>query len=165
MLIFTLKKMAKNKQFFQFISEPQDVNFGGKVHGGAVMDWIDNAGYACACNWSGTYCVTVYVGGIRFIKPVKIGALVRIESQIIYTGKTSMHIAIDVFSKSIKGGKFQKTSHCVIVFVSVNDEGKPTPVEKWHPKTEEEKQFENYALHLIDLRKDIDKEMKPFVYK
>lgn len=26
---------------FQFISEPTDVNFGGKVHGGSVMKWID----------------------------------------------------------------------------------------------------------------------------
>ncbi len=31
----------ENKITFQFISEPGDVNFGGKVHGGAVMKWID----------------------------------------------------------------------------------------------------------------------------
>jgi acyl-CoA hydrolase len=28
----------------QFLSEPTDVNYGGKVHGGAVMKWIDQAG-------------------------------------------------------------------------------------------------------------------------
>ena len=32
----------------QFLAEPADVNFGGKVHGGMVMKWIDQAGYACA---------------------------------------------------------------------------------------------------------------------
>lgn len=156
--------MIDNKQFFQFISEPKDINFGGKVHGGAVMDWIDNAGYACACNWSGSYCVTAYVGGIRFIKPVKIGALVRVESKIILTGKTSMHIAVDVFSKDIKGGKFQKTSHCIIVFVAVDDNGIPKTVPRWTPITEEDKQMDAYAKKLMELRKDIDKEMKPFVY-
>jgi len=31
-----------------------------------VMKWIDQAGYACAVGWSGKYCVTVAVGGIRF---------------------------------------------------------------------------------------------------
>lgn len=31
---------------FQFISEPSDVNYGGKVHGGEVMKWIDQAAYA-----------------------------------------------------------------------------------------------------------------------
>ena len=52
----------------RFLAEPGDVNFGGKVHGGAVMKWIDQAGYACAVSWSGYYCVTVSVGGIRFLR-------------------------------------------------------------------------------------------------
>jgi acyl-CoA hydrolase len=28
------------------------VNFGGNVHGGTVVRWIDQAGYACAVGWS-----------------------------------------------------------------------------------------------------------------
>ena len=28
----------------QFLTEPADVNFGGKVHGGMVMKWIDQGG-------------------------------------------------------------------------------------------------------------------------
>src|SRR5699024_10677280 len=110
--------MSKNQLYLQFISEPQDVNFGGKVHGGAVMKWIDRAGYACASNWSGSYCVTVYVGGIRFIKPVSIGEFVRVEAKIIYTGRTSMHIAVDVKSRKTTEDKFEMTSHCIIVFVA-----------------------------------------------
>lgn len=38
---------------FCFLAQPTDVNFGGKVHGGMVMKWIDQAGYACAVSWSG----------------------------------------------------------------------------------------------------------------
>src|SRR5688572_29446106 len=77
----------------RFLAEPTDVNFGGKVHGGMVMKWIDQAAYACATGWSGHYCVTVYVGGIRFYKPIFIGALVEVRAKIIYTGTTSMHLA------------------------------------------------------------------------
>ena len=40
--------MSPQKTSFQFISEPSDVNFGGKVHGGSVMKWIDQAAYTCA---------------------------------------------------------------------------------------------------------------------
>ncbi|MDZ7612931.1 MAG: acyl-CoA thioesterase [Flavobacteriaceae bacterium] len=65
-----------NKISFQFISEPTDVNFGGKVHGGIVMKWIDQTAYTCARNWAETYCVTVYVGGIRFYKPISIGEVI-----------------------------------------------------------------------------------------
>jgi acyl-CoA hydrolase len=155
--------METNHLLFQFISEPQDVNFGGKVHGGVVMKWIDQAAYACAGNWANTYCVTVYVGGIRFYKPINIGALVRVETRIIYTGTTSMHIAVDVFSKKITGGKFSKATHCIIVFVAVDAQGKPTSVPAWIPKTEEEKKMEAYAKRLMELRKAIDEEMEPFV--
>ena len=36
----------------RFLAEPNTVNFGGKVHGGTVMKWIDEAGYACATSWA-----------------------------------------------------------------------------------------------------------------
>ena len=84
----------------RFLAEPTDVNFGGKVHGGMVMKWIDQAGFACAVNWCHGYAVTVYVGGIRFYKPIHIGNLVEIRCKLIHTGKTSMHIAVDVYSKT-----------------------------------------------------------------
>src|ERR1700712_544722 len=80
----------------RFLAEPSDVNFGGKVHGGAVMKWIDQAGYTCAVGWSGQYCVTVYAGGIRFYKPVLIGNVVEVKARLVHTGKTSMHVAVDV---------------------------------------------------------------------
>ena len=52
---------------FRFLAQPTDVNFGGKVHGGMAMKWIDQAGYACAVGWSGAYCVTASVSGIQFV--------------------------------------------------------------------------------------------------
>ena len=57
----------------RFLAEPGDVNFGGKVHGGAVMKWIDQVGYTCAAGWTGTYCVTVYLGGLHFLGPIHVG--------------------------------------------------------------------------------------------
>src|SRR5438067_4444305 len=81
---------------FRFLAEPGDVNFGGKVQGGHVMKWTDQAAYACAVGWSGRYCVTIYVGGIRFYKPVQIGHLVEVRARVIHTGVSSMHLAVDV---------------------------------------------------------------------
>jgi|TARA_R110000850_G_scaffold203228_1_gene329552 acyl-CoA hydrolase len=156
--------MEKNgKISFQFISEPTDVNFGGKVHGGAVMKWIDQTAYTCARTWAESYCVTVNVGGIRFIGPISIGDLVKVEAYVIYTGRTSIHIGIDVYSKKIAKGKLIKKTHCVIVFVSVDENGTPIPVKKWVPTSEREKQLEQYAIKLKALRTKIEDEMKPFL--
>ena len=147
---------------FQFISEPSDVNYGGNVHGGQVMKWIDQAAYACSTNWAQNYCVTVYVGGIRFYKPIAIGAIVKVDATVIYTGTTSIHISVDVYSRNIKEDAFEKTTHCVIVFVSTDKNGRPIPVEKFHPLTDRQKEMEGYALKLIELRKSIEEEMKRF---
>ena len=156
--------MEKGQLVFQFISEPRDINFGGNVHGGVVMQWIDQTAYACAGNWSETYCVTVYVGGIRFFKPISIGNLVKVEAQIIFTGKTSMHIGVDVYSKKIGRYEFQKTTHCVIVFVAMDPDKKPTHVPPWKPQTERQKEMEKYAIRLMELRRDIEDEMNPFLH-
>lgn len=152
-----------NRTVFQFMSEPTDINFGGKVHGGVVMKWIDQTAYACARNWSELYCVTVYVGGIRFYKPINIGEVIKVVATVIYTGKTSIHIAVDVFSKNFTNTDFDKKTHCVIVFVSVGSDGHPVEVKKWAPVTQTEKKLEEYALRLKALRESIDIEMEQFL--
>jgi acyl-CoA hydrolase len=139
-----------------------DVNFGGNVHGGAVMKWMDQAAYACASSWAGGYCVTVYVGGIRFYTPIKIGDLVKIDAKVLYTGDTSIHIGLDVFSRNTLEDDFHKTTHCIMVFVALDENRKGKKVSKWIPDTTEEIQLELYAIRLMELRKEIEAEMLPF---
>ena len=142
----------------RFLAEPTDVNFGGKVHGGAVMKWIDHAGYACALGWSAQYCVTVYVGAIRFYKPVLIGNVVEVSAKLIYTGRTSMHVPVEVSAGDPKEARFTKTTRCVIVFVALGEGGGPAEVERWRPETEEDAALEQYAKRLMELRKGIEEE-------
>ncbi len=155
--------MAMREITLRFLAEPGDVNFGGKVHGGMVMKWIDQAGYTCAVGWSKAYCVTVYVGGIRFLKPIHIGNMVEVSAKIIYTGNSSMHLAVDIEAEDLRDGTRHKTTHCVIVFVATDADGKPVPVPKWTPVLEQDKQLETYAIKLMALRKEIDEEMLPYV--
>ncbi len=156
-------KTPQHTVTLRFLAEPSDVNFGGKVHGGSVMKWIDQAGFTCAANWSGQYCVTVYVGGIRFYKPIAIGDLVEISASIIYTGNTSMHISIHVYAGNPRQTEKVKTTHCIMVFAAIDDQGKTTSIPKWVPQTEDELSMEKYAHRLMDLRKDIEDEMKQFL--
>ena len=126
------------------------------------MKWIDQAGYACAVGWSGLYCVTVYVGGIRFLSPIRIGDLVEVRAQIILTGTTSMHIAVDVFARDPMSQEYRQTTHCIIVFVAVNEDGSKTSVPDWVPGTEEDKRMREYAQKLMTLREGIEEEMSLF---
>lgn len=146
----------------RFVAEPVDENLYGKVHGGAVMKWIDQAGYACATNWSGRACLTVYVGGIRFYKPILVGQLVEVRARLIHTGRTSMHIAVDVLSRDLRTQATQATTHCVIVFVALDADGRRVEVPPWVPGTEEEKVLQNYALRRLELSKALELERRPY---
>lgn len=143
----------------RFLAEPTDVNFGGKVHGGAVMKWIDQAGYACAVGWSGYYCVTVYVGGIRFYKPIFIGQIVEVIATVVHTGKSSIHIAIEVTASEPKTGVRKKTTRCLIVFVAVDGAGDAVHVPRWEPVLEDDIRLQKYATHMAELREEQEEEL------
>ena len=146
----------------RFLAETTDVNFGGKVHGGAVMKWIDLAAYACAAGWSGRYCVTAYAGGIRFVAPIHVGSLVEVEAKVIYTGKSSMHIALEVNACDPKSLNHRLTTHCIVIMVAVDQNGQSEQVPQWVPETEDDIKQNDTAIRLMDMRKKIGEEMQIF---
>jgi acyl-CoA hydrolase len=142
---------------FRFLAEPTDVNFGGKVHGGMVMKWIDQTGYAGAVGWSGAYCVTAAVGGIQFLEPILIGDLVSVHAKLIHTGTSSMHFSVDVRAHDLTHGKDRLCTSCVIVFVALDKpDGKPTPVPAWEPRNDDDRQLQQYARKLIELSREME---------
>ena len=142
----------------RFLAEPSDVNYGGKVHGGIVMKWIDQAGYAAAVGWSGRYSVTVAVGGIRFVAPIGISDLVTIKATLVYTGTSSMHFAVDVRARNpMSDATGRLCTHCVIVFVALDGvEGTPVAVPAWTPDSDEDHRLAEYAMQVMALSKDIE---------
>ena len=148
---------------FCFLAQPTDVNFGGKVHGGMVMKWIDQVGYAAAVGWSGQYCVTVAVGGIQFVQPILIGDLVTVRCKLIHTGTSSMHFAVDVVARDLKTAAERVATSCVIIFVALDaPDGKPTAVPPWQPTDEEDRRLADYAQRLIALSKSMEAEVSRF---
>lgn len=148
---------------FRFLAEPNDVNFGGNVHGGAVMKWIDQAGYACAAGWAGAYCVTVYVGGIQFERPIRIGQLVEVHAQIVLTGTTSMHVAVTVSARDTTADRAERTAHCLMVFVAQDADKRSLQVPTFVPATDEERELAEYAQNIMRMRKDIESARRSFL--
>jgi acyl-CoA hydrolase len=147
----------------RFLAEPGDVNFGGKVHGGMVMKWIDQAGYAAAVGWSGRYCVTVAVGGIQFAEPILIGDLVVVRARLIRTGTSSMHFAVDVLARDLGSGGERRATRCVIIFVALDaPSGRPVPVPRWEPVEDEDRRLADFATRLLDLSKAMEAQVMHF---
>lgn len=148
----------QNEVTFRFLAQPTDVNFGGKVHGGMVMKWIDQAGYACAVAWSGAYCVTVSVSGIQFVAPILIGDVVTVRASLIHTGTSSMHMSVDVLARDLRKGEQRLATSCVMVFVALDSpDGRPTPVPHWEPRDDNERRLQVQARQLLELSKGMEK--------
>ena len=134
----------------RFLAAPTDVNWGGKVHGGIVMRWIDETAHVLASQWTAnTANVAVYAGGVRFYQPLLIGHLVEVEARLLLTKANSMHISVHVRSGATTSGALALTTHCLIVFAPI-DSNSSVPV--WNPLSAEDKSLEKHALHLIRLR-------------
>ncbi|WP_425292257.1 acyl-CoA thioesterase [Corynebacterium mayonis] len=149
------------------MASPTDVILAGAqgVSGGRVLEWIDKAAYACAAQWSGTYCVTAYVGHIHFTRPIPSGHMVEIRSRIALTGRSSMHIVNEVLSADPREGVFTSACDCLVIFVAKDpSSGKPMEVPTFKPLTEDDKRVEAAALTRIGLRKEIEAEMLKQTY-
>lgn len=152
----------------RFLAAPTDVIHTGTggVSGGRVLEWIDKAAYACAVQWSGTYCVTAYVGHIHFTRPIPSGHLVEVRSRIAMTGRSSMHIVNEVYSADPREGVFSRACDCLVIFVAKDpDTGRAKQVETFYPETAEEHRVEDAARSRIELRKAIQDEMDKQTYE
>jgi len=141
----------------RFLAAPTDVNWGGKVHGGKVMRWIDEAAHVLSTGWLGSAAnIAVYSGGIRFYRPLRIGHLVEVDARLLHTGNTSMHIAVHVRSGDPATGELLLTTHCLTVFVPLRDGDAAAETRHWEPVSDEDRNLDAHARHLIELRATVD---------
>ena len=92
--------------------------------------------------------------------PIHVGEVVEVRSLVIRTGRTSLDIAVDVYAGDPKSAERRRTGHCVIVFVALDTDGRPSPVPTWRPRNELDRALEGYADRLGELRKQMDNEME-----
>jgi acyl-CoA hydrolase len=133
---------------------PDLANFSGKVHGGALLNWLDRVAFSLASRYSGRYAVTLSVDQVTFKEPIHVGELVRFRAAVNHTGRSSMEIGIRVEAENIMSGKRRHTNSCYFTMVAVDDEGKPSPVPKLEPADE----AEQHRWDAAELRKTLRRE-------
>lgn len=74
-----------------------------------------------------------------FRNPIKIGDLVLLNAEVTYAGRTSMEAEVQVQAENPITGERTNTNTAYLVYVALDDEGKPTPVSPVKAETEDEK--------------------------
>jgi uncharacterized protein (TIGR00369 family) len=117
---------------------PSHSNFGGKIHGGYVLNLMDQIAFACGSKHSSNYCVTASVQRVDFLNPVEIGELLTLKASVNYVGNTSMIIGIRVDSENIKTGAIKHCNSSYFIMVSKDSNGKSIKVPGLIIETKEE---------------------------
>lgn len=103
---------------------PSHSNFGGKVHGGHILNLMDQIAFACASKHSQAYCVTASVNRVNFLNPIEVGELVTLKASINYTGRTSMVVGVRVESENVKTGETKHCNSSYFTMVAKDGDGK-----------------------------------------
>ncbi|MFD1163533.1 MULTISPECIES: acyl-CoA thioesterase [Hwangdonia] len=107
---------------------PSHSNFSGKIHGGYILNLMDQIAFACASRHSRHYCVTASVNKVDFLNPIEVGELVTLKASVNYTGRTSMVIGVRVESENIHSGETKHCNSSYFTMVAKDDDGNNVPV-------------------------------------
>jgi len=122
------KKSEDSQVTFTELMLPSHRNFSGKIHGGHILNLMDQVAFACGSKHSGHYCVTASVNKVDFLNPIEVGELLTIKATVNYTGNTSMVIGMRVESEDIKTGVVKHCNSSYFTMVAKDETGKNVPV-------------------------------------
>lgn len=110
------------------IAMPADTNPSGDIFGGWVLSQMDIAAGICAGQRAQARVVTVALDSMSFIRPVKVGDILGIYTEVNRVGRSSMDIHVEAWVRRGRIGIREKVTEGVFKFVAVDDEGNSTPV-------------------------------------
>lgn len=108
---------------------PNRTNHQGSLFGGHALGLMDHAGWVAATRCARRTMVTVASDRVEFKVPVRAGQLVELVARVTKVGRTSVTVGVDMYAEEVATGERQLATSGSFVFVAIDDEGRPTPIE------------------------------------
>jgi len=125
-------KLPTNKQpSIRVLAMPADTNSAGDIFGGWLMSQIDIAGSILGHRVTSGRVVTVAVNNFQFIKPVFVGDLVSIFTEVSRIGNTSLDISIVAYAeRKRQKEECSRVASAIFTYVALDENRKPKTIEK-----------------------------------
>ncbi|CAN5775902.1 acyl-CoA thioesterase [soil metagenome] len=122
---------------------PHMQNIRGDLFGGELMALVDQAAAVAALRHAGGPAVTARIDRVDFKERIPVGALVTCIATVDFVGNSSMDITVDVYAEKVSTGDRRHTNTAHVVFVALDEEGKPKRVPRLVPESDADR--ERYA--------------------
>ena len=127
---------------------PHMQNVLGDLFGGHLMALVDQAAAVAAIRHAGGPAVTASIDRVDFRERISVGSLVSCLATVDFVGNSSMDITVEVYAETVSTGERRHTHTAHVVFVAIDETGKPKRVPRLIPETAEEQQrFQRAELH------------------
>ncbi len=121
--------LATTEPSIRVVMMPKDTNAHGTIFGGVILSYIDQAAAVEAKQHGAAFIVTVAMREIVFHHPVYVGDLVSFYTRLVRIGRTSITIAVEVFSQNGEGsGRRVKVTEAEATFVNLDENRRPIPI-------------------------------------
>jgi len=137
--INTPKPVSASRVTISQLMHLEHANLLGNVHGGWIMKLVDEAGALACMRHAQKKVVTVAIDSMTFREPIRIGDLIILNAEVAYAGRTSMEAEVQVLAENPVTGEQTHTNTAYLVYVALDDDGKPTSVPPLKAETQEEK--------------------------
>lgn len=122
------KEKTRGRITTRTIAMPADTNPSGDIFGGWVLSQMDMAAGICAGQRAQGRVVTVALDSMAFIRPVKVGDILGVYTEITDVGITSMKVHVEAWVRRSRIGSREKVTSATFKFVALDDKGIPTAV-------------------------------------
>lgn len=120
---------------------PSDANPQGNVHGGGIMKVVDEVAGIVAHRHARRNVVTARLDRMDFLEPVFVGNALTLNAVLVFCGRTSMEVMVDIRAENLDTGEVVHTGTAWITMIAMNERHRPVPVPAVTPQTDEEKGF------------------------
>ena len=104
---------------------PADTNANGDIFGGWVLSRMDQAGGIAGVERAQGRVVTIAVDAMSFIRPVKVGDVLEVYTEVESIGRTSMKIHVEAWARRFRTHDREKVTVATFTFVAIGDDGRP----------------------------------------
>lgn len=133
---------------------PHMQNVLGDLFGGELMALVDQAAAVAAIRHAGGPAVTASIDRVDFRERIPVGSLVSCLATVDFVGNSSMDITVEVYADTVSTGERRHTHTAHVVFVAIDEAGKPKRVPRLVAETPEERaRFEQAREHREQARR------------